>query len=138
MVSFNSYSSDDSPDNPEMGWRVLAKVGSTIYASDLIKISTSSSTKSVMVSDPVWHVWAGETNLRDGFNIAYIKSGSGTPLPAGNISDFGVLAIDHETRDRFRIDDFSINGTVVPEPATLGMVAALGGGMLFIRRRFMI
>ncbi|RKX40656.1 MAG: hypothetical protein DRP64_12340, partial [Verrucomicrobia bacterium] len=28
--------------------------------------------------------------------------------------------------------------TVIPEPATLGMVAFLGGGMLWIRRKFMI
>ncbi len=30
------------------------------------------------------------------------------------------------------------NITVIPEPATLGMVAAFGGGLLFIRRRLMI
>jgi len=28
--------------------------------------------------------------------------------------------------------------TVIPEPATLGLVALMGGGMLFIRKRFMI
>jgi len=28
--------------------------------------------------------------------------------------------------------------TVIPEPATLGLVAAFGGGILFIRRRFLI
>jgi hypothetical protein len=34
------------------------------------------------------------------------------------------------------IDDVSI--TAIPEPATLGMVAMLGGGILWIRKRFMI
>jgi hypothetical protein len=29
-------------------------------------------------------------------------------------------------------------GTVIPEPATLGLIGAFGGGLLFIRRRFMI
>jgi hypothetical protein len=34
------------------------------------------------------------------------------------------------------IDDVSL--TVIPEPATLGMVAVFGGGILFIRRRLML
>lgn len=34
--------------------------------------------------------------------------------------------------------DFALGYTIVPEPATLGLVAAFGGGILFIRRRFMI
>lgn len=33
-------------------------------------------------------------------------------------------------------DDITL--TAIPEPATLGMVAAFGGGILFIRRRFMM
>jgi len=33
-------------------------------------------------------------------------------------------------------DDLSV--TVIPEPATLGMVVLLGGGMIWIRKRFMI
>ena len=32
----------------------------------------------------------------------------------------------------------SLQVTVIPEPATLGLVVAMAGGMLFIRRRFMI
>lgn len=36
----------------------------------------------------------------------------------------------------FRYDNFDV--TVIPEPATLGMVTAMGAGVLFIRRRFMI
>ena len=28
--------------------------------------------------------------------------------------------------------------TAIPEPATLGLVVAMGGGLLFIRRRFMM
>jgi len=41
------------------------------------------------------------------------------------------------------IVDFSYDGTdthlvMIPEPATLGMLALVGGGMLFIRKRFMI
>jgi hypothetical protein len=34
--------------------------------------------------------------------------------------------------------DLGVAITVIPEPATLGLVAAMGGGILFIRRRFMM
>ena len=34
------------------------------------------------------------------------------------------------------IDDVTVSA--IPEPATLGMVAAFGGGILFIRRKLMI
>lgn len=34
--------------------------------------------------------------------------------------------------------DVTAEYTVIPEPATLGLVAALGGGILLVRRRFMI
>lgn len=37
-----------------------------------------------------------------------------------------------------RLDNIVLNGTVIPEPATLGLVAAFGGAVLFIRRRFMM
>lgn len=33
---------------------------------------------------------------------------------------------------------FSVSGTVIPEPATLGIVTAAGFGILFIRRTFML
>ncbi len=35
-------------------------------------------------------------------------------------------------------DNVRIDGTVIPEPATLGMVVVSGCGMLFLRRKFMI
>ncbi len=138
-IAFNSNSTDANPANAEMGWRVLATVGSTIYASDLIGITSVEAVKSVVVSDAAWHVWTSETDLTDGFNIANIDGGAGINLAAGSISDIGVLAIDGAAgNDRMRFRDFTISGTVVPEPATIGLVAAFGGGILFIRRRFMI
>lgn len=36
------------------------------------------------------------------------------------------------------LSEVRFEGTVVPEPATLGLVAVFGGAVLFIRRRFMI
>jgi len=38
----------------------------------------------------------------------------------------------------FIVPDLSLQYTVIPEPATLGLVATLGGSILFIRRRFMM
>ncbi len=36
------------------------------------------------------------------------------------------------------LSEVRFEGTVIPEPATLGLIGVFGGGMLFIRRRFMI
>ncbi len=139
-VSFHSFASDDRPFSPEMGWRVLATVGSTIYASDFIKITTTTSEKSVVVSDAVWHVWAGETDLSDGFNIDRINGGAGITLPAGTISDFGVLVTDgaEGNNDRLRLKDFSLSGTFIAEPETLGLITAFSGGIIFIRHRLKV
>lgn len=38
----------------------------------------------------------------------------------------------------FTIDKITYATDVIPEPATLGLLGAFGGGILFIRRRFMI
>jgi len=38
----------------------------------------------------------------------------------------------------FRVDVSSVEVIAIPEPATLGMVTAVGGAILFIRRRFMM
>ncbi|MDF7809090.1 PEP-CTERM sorting domain-containing protein [Pontiellaceae bacterium B12219] len=48
----------------------------------------------------------------------------------------------HDGNGAVRLSDLGstiqLNVTAVPEPATLGLVALFGGGVLFIRRRFMI
>ena len=36
------------------------------------------------------------------------------------------------------VNEFVLNGAVVPEPATLGLFATVGGGLLILRRRFRI
>lgn len=52
---------------------------------------------------------------------------------------YGDLGFN-QSGERGRLDNIYTSGatSVVPEPATLGMVAVFGGGILFIRRRFMI
>ncbi len=42
------------------------------------------------------------------------------------------------TVDRLSINGVDLQVTAIPEPASLGLIAAFGGGILFIRRRFMI
>jgi hypothetical protein len=44
---------------------------------------------------------------------------------------------DGGNNDNLQIDAIRLNGTVIPEPATLGMVALMGGGILFTRRLMM-
>jgi hypothetical protein len=48
----------------------------------------------------------------------------------------GSMTITGLTTDATRLEGFQIE--VIPEPATLGMVALFGGGILFIRKRMMI
>ena len=133
---FTSDSTDANPSNPEMGWRFLATVGSTIYASDFFSFDQGAPTnKMVTVSDSVWNVWTGETDLTDGFDISNISSTAGT-LAAGNISDIGVLAIDGAAgNDRMRFRDFTISGTAVPEPGSLALLGLGSLGMIVRRRR---
>jgi len=47
-----------------------------------------------------------------------------------------ALYSQHATNEYGRYDNFSLE--TIPEPATLGMVAMLGGAIFFIRKRFMI
>jgi hypothetical protein len=80
---------------------------------------------------------------------------SGTPAVGGtwtlmelennDIEDLGLelASGDAAAGWSFNVDNTGANGLltatyVIPEPATLGMIAAMGGGILFIRRRFMI
>ena len=51
----------------------------------------------------------------------------------GPLQVLTVSMIGSDNNNRFRDVDFSFT-TAIPEPATLGMVAAFGGGILFIRR----
>ncbi|MDF7797966.1 PEP-CTERM sorting domain-containing protein [Pontiellaceae bacterium B1224] len=92
----------------------------------------------------------------DGFDVGDLVGTAATPAAgiggATTISYSGASLADSVTTDSVRLytwGNSSINGnihiydavaeyTVVPEPATLGLVAAFGGGILFVRRRFMV
>ncbi|MDF7806542.1 PEP-CTERM sorting domain-containing protein [Pontiellaceae bacterium B12219] len=71
-------------------------------------------------------------------------------LENGDIDDQGLelaVGVDSSEGDgigwSFNVDNSGANGLltatyVIPEPATLGLVAVFGGAVLFLRRRFMI
>ncbi|VGO12661.1 hypothetical protein PDESU_01214 [Pontiella desulfatans] len=75
---------------------------------------------------------------------------SGNPLQSDvwfRISHDGPWPSPYPTNDRYNFADdgtgnvtrtLDITTSVIPEPGTLGLVAAFGGGVLFIRRRFMM
>jgi hypothetical protein len=50
-------------------------------------------------------------------------------LQGAGASDGGVNGI---------VDNIAFTGTVIPEPATLGLISMVSGGLLFVRRRFCI
>jgi hypothetical protein len=57
------------------------------------------------------------------------------------LTNTGVTSVDfriYSTGGGMEYTNFAINGTVIPEPAPLGLIGVFGGGLLFIRRRFMI
>lgn len=50
-----------------------------------------------------------------------------------------IAAVDDGGNANTRFEGFDANFTsTIPEPATLGMVAAFGAGIFFVSRRFMI
>jgi hypothetical protein len=73
----------------------------------------------------------------NGNNVA----NSGAPSSQSNWGTFsisGVSSITYTYSDATNYDGFRMDAVAVPEPATLGMVVAFGGGIMFIRRRFMM
>jgi hypothetical protein len=138
-ISFTESGTNAGANSPAMGWRALAQVGTTIYVSNFIGFTEStgspaSRTRNVVVSDSIWSVWTSESNLTDGFNIANIAVATGT-LPTGDISGFGILAIDGaDNNDRMRVFDYSITGTAIPEPGS-ALLGGLGMLALLLRRR---
>jgi hypothetical protein len=59
-------------------------------------------------------------------------------LADGESAAFRLRVTDTDEFLNWQVDNIGITGTVIPEPATLGLITAFGGAVLFIRRRFMI
>ncbi|MGB6223168.1 hypothetical protein [Haloferula sp.] len=112
-LSFAHSDTDDgTQDSGTMGYRVVADVDGVIYSSDFISRNVSGSfvEASVSTADAVWHVWTGENDLTDGFNLAGIATGGGHAL-SGMISDIGLVITDGpDGNDRLRVDRFTVSG----------------------------
>ncbi|VGO23539.1 hypothetical protein [Pontiella sulfatireligans] len=79
------------------------------------------------------------------WDMKYNGTTAGSPIDDGvggswvlNDGDIVVMGVGVSggPTEKWRAADFTFD--VIPEPATLGMVAACGAGILFIRRRFML
>lgn len=79
--------------------------------------------------------------------FASLYDGAGNPSQSEvwfRLSTSATIDItdSNNDNDRFNLNDTggsvirSLEITTIPEPATLGLIAAFGGGILFIRRRF--
>ena len=80
-----------------------------------------------ILPDDNWHtrVTASAGTVADSVRLVDNRLESGNPDPLWPAND-----------NAFTIVEVRANGVVaIPEPATLGLVAAFGGGILFIRRR---
>lgn len=112
--------------------RFLALVDGTWYASDAYAaVNSGWVSASVSVESALWYAW--ESSLSDGFERANISS-TGSALASGTITSVGLVVNNLSGGDYYRIDDFNMNGSVVPEPAT---VLLLSFGMLvsFLSRK---
>lgn len=77
-----------------------------------------------------WNTGGGSSGVQtNSFNFAAAGFTS--------IGNFQTRYANWSSGDTMLVDDITIS-QVIPEPATLGMIAVFGGGILFIRRRFKI
>ncbi|QBG45913.1 PEP-CTERM sorting domain-containing protein [Verrucomicrobia bacterium S94] len=80
------------------------------------------------------------TLTADAWNT-YTKSGTFT-TDANALTNTSALFLNNDKNTdgalgaNYYVDNFKLE--VVPEPGTLGLIAVFGGGVLFIRRRFMM
>lgn len=107
-----SFRHRDTDGNRSSGYRVLLKVGGMWYASDLIltyhspSIKTDWTESSVNISSPIWIEFSDE--LTNGFSTDIFAVGA--PLPDGDIEKVGLLLVNGDNGDNFRIDNFQIVG----------------------------
>lgn len=107
-----SFSHRDNDANGNSSLRFLVKTGGEWYVSPSIASFHSTVAgnwviASVYVETVEWFLW-DEASLSDGFSVSTISS-PGSYLEPGDITDIGILIIDTDSTDTFRIDDFRIS-----------------------------
>jgi len=111
-------------------WKVIASghASETFVAGRFYRINVASDT-----------AYTYDVSVTDTTTSTEIASVTGAVdsehLHTGGYAGLGLYS-QHATNEYGTYDNFSLE--VIPEPATLGMVAILGGAILFIRKRFMI
>jgi hypothetical protein len=89
------------------------------------------------------HHWSGTGSIQDG-SVITINDGGSVVVGGNRVAQsdayaaLGKLTSDLGTVEAVytEVGDFTTLTAVIPEPATLGLIAAFGGVMLFVRRRF--
>ncbi|MDF7825554.1 PEP-CTERM sorting domain-containing protein [Pontiellaceae bacterium B12227] len=81
-----------------------------------------------------WDLLTVLENIDSSFTTSYSANG------IGDLTDtlVGAVAGGQNDANSVTMDRTVSQMTVIPEPATLGLITAFGGGILIIRRRFMI
>jgi hypothetical protein len=79
-----------------------------------------------------YDIWSGGNLLGDDIGVKEAANYNAA------IRGFGFIVNNNQTSaGDFYVDNVVVQ-TIIPEPASLGLIAAAGAGILFIRRRFMI
>lgn len=87
-----------------------------------------------------WGLTASTTSVIDQ-NVSFDLSSLGA-LATDQSVEFKVTGLvnkNNTSNFNSSFDNYVVDGvSVIPEPATLGLIAAMGGTLLFVRRRFMM
>lgn len=123
------------------GW-VAGSKSDQIFRKTELTGGSGSSTPTDLTNLP-WSTTAGAAIADGSYSVIFDLN----PAPdAGTTWDYlrydffneSDASIPNAGGKTFTLDGVTYATNVVPEPATLGMVAIFGGGIMFIRRRFMI
>ena len=110
------------------GLRWRAKVGGTVYFSDVFFTSDSGAvTSEGSVSE--WKNESIDVETADWYDESDL--GTALSLPAGDITQLGFLVLKNDNGDRVAVDNFQVNN--IPEPTSLSLLAL--GGLALLRRR---
>jgi len=80
----------------------------------------------------------GNGNGRNWARIVLGNSGNNKNYANANIAE--MLVYDHAltTAEIAQVNDYLVAKYAIPEPATLGLIAVMAGGLIFVRRRIMM
>ena len=143
-------------------WQTFANSGNNVYVATRSSSGGFKGRSSGSGTSDEWHVMTGKWN--GGSIYAYLdgsylgsssgananptghkrtRIGSGSSGTAGafftgQIAEVRIYDTDLDNTAREAAENELMNTYIIPEPATLGMVALLGGAMVWIRKRFMI